>query len=120
MTEAEEFAWAVGLFEGEGSIIYGPRDGGIRRRLFLGTSDGDVIKHFHQVIGVGKVTGPYKRISKTTGQETRSMWYWALNNWVEIEPLLKQMLPFLGDRRKEKALQLLADPARPYRSVGLR
>ena len=108
------FAWAAGLFEGEGSIVYGPRDGGVRRRLTLGMTDEDVIGRFYETVGVGHLNGPYERFSN--GKPVKPMYNWAVNSWDDLEPLLRRMLPFLGARRGDKARMLLADPSpRPGR-----
>lgn len=91
MTSNAEFAWAVGLFEGEGTIHAGrkgPRGASrSQRRLCLGTTDLDVLQRFHAAVGVGKIDGP--RIVKD-------------RKTAECLALLDRMEPLLGQRRREQ------------------
>jgi len=55
-------AWAAGLFEGEGSVCWLNMSTTNQRRvpnLGLSTTDEDVIRRFHSIVGVGFVYGPY-------------------------------------------------------------
>lgn len=114
-----EFAWAVGLFEGEGCIGHReetlrgePRvqlDGTVTRtrELMLATTDLDVLERFHAAVGgVGKIYGPTQR------PPHKPIWRWRCGKWADLAPLLERMLPLLGERRAEKARELLADPPR--------
>lgn len=103
-----EFIWACGFFEGEGSILYKPREASrrMKRRLSLGNTDLESIERFHLAVRVGTLNGPHKRRPAAHSD----MWYWACNRWVDLEPLLRDMLPWLSERRLEKAAALLADP----------
>jgi hypothetical protein len=103
----KEFAWAVGLFEGEGSIHVSVRKGGwIDRKLSLTSVDEDVIRRFRLAVGVGTVTGPY-----TDRRGNRQpVWRWDCSRWNDIERVLRQMLPQLCSRRRKKAEEMLALP----------
>jgi hypothetical protein len=52
-----EIAWAAGLFEGEGSIthVYG------RTQLRIHMTDFEVLERFLEIIGAGRIYGPYSR-----------------------------------------------------------
>lgn len=119
MTESPDFAWACGLFEGEGCIHHRPAflhgeprvklDGEVtkRREISLGTTDLDVLQRFHAAVGgVGYIVGPSLR------PPHKPLWRWRMSKWADMAPLLERMLPFLGERRSAKALELLADAPR--------
>lgn len=100
MTKAM-IAWVAGIYEGEGCC-------GIRRsaiRLELTMTDHDIITRFHEAVGVGTVRGPYFR----NGSEGRykAVTHWGCGGDDAIE-LLQIMLPWLGERRSERAREAIA------------
>jgi hypothetical protein len=111
MTDDLAFAWAAGLFEGEGTVTYSPRTEGrkMSRRVAIGMTDPDVLRRFHEVVGVGHLNGPYHRRSTKTGKPIRSVWTWTCGRWTELEPLLERLEPFLGQRRGAAVRKVLAD-----------
>jgi len=111
-----DVAWAAGLFEGEGSICCAQkykavrnvngerRKSGFRWWLVMHSTDRDVIEKFFRVVACGKMYGPY--------QDKRSVDYkpqfrWATTTLDDSQSVLKRFYPFLGERRREKALQCL-------------
>ena len=50
-------AWAAGLFEGEGTITR--CDGRLHLRMQL--TDLEVLERFAEIVGTGKIYGPYTR-----------------------------------------------------------
>ena len=95
------WAWAAGLFEGEGSITYpgkqlGP---GRRVRLQLKMTDEDVVRRFQQVVG-GIVYGPYKYLHKD-GHIRKAAWMWT-SDGVDAAELLRRWWPWLGERRRAR------------------
>lgn len=103
------FAWAVGLFEGEGSIIYSKAATGYTaRKLMLDSTDRDVVERFGRTVGVGRVSGPHRR-GRSSDSRRRETWRWEVARWTEVEPLLTRMLPLLGERRAAWARVLLGD-----------
>jgi hypothetical protein len=106
-------AWAAGLFEGEGSIMHGSylRPTGsvaTRRRLSMESSDEDVMRRFTAIVGAGS-------IHEVPGRKShhKLMFKWETARWADIERILQSFMPYLGERRAEKARELLADPAGP-------
>lgn len=96
-------AWAAGLFEGEGCIYFRyEKDKYLKLKLVLVTTDKDVIIKFHQIIGYGSI----KQIAwrKFT---TKTTWEWAINSREEAKLCLNLLVPYLGERRKQKAKELL-------------
>lgn len=97
-----EYAWAVGVFEGEGTITKSRRT----RRLAVVSTDEDVILRVHAAFGVGTVRGPYKEREA----HYKPRWMWDCNYWPDLQPLLQGMLPYLSERRRARAEEMLADP----------
>jgi hypothetical protein len=76
VASAEEIAWAAGLFEGEGTISHISR----RRETLdllvaLRMTDEDVVRRFDEIVGRGKVYGPYLPLSH--GDRRKPFWHWV-------------------------------------------
>lgn len=95
----ENIAWAAGLFEGEGCIT----KNGTAIRLTLGMTDLDVVQRFHRVAGVGAIED--KPSMSQWGK--KPYWTWAVYRSEHVQALLAAFWPFLGERRKAKAKELL-------------
>jgi len=115
-TDRELLAWAAGLFEGEGHIKHRrynrssrPGETAMQRGLTLTMADEDVVRRFHEIVGVGSVN-----FSKRARPHWSDQWRWDCTSWPDVRTLLHQFLPYLGKRRTLKAQELLADPARTY------
>jgi len=110
------WAWAAGLFEGEGSIVSymvtnrkPPWSSSYRRRLLtLKMTDEDVVRRFHQIVGAGRVSA-LKRSTKYP--HWKPQWAWECTRWDEIENILRRFLPYLGNRRRDAAEYSVAHPA---------
>lgn len=113
MASVEEWAWAAGLFEGEGSIYSMDRckDGHHQlpvMRLSLQMTDRDVVERFCRIVECGKVGG-----QRRFGREHHKPTYmWLISRRSEIERLLRAMLPWFGERRAAKARSTLAEIAK--------
>jgi hypothetical protein len=102
------FAWACGVFEGEGSCCVTKAGG---RRLAIGMTDADVLQRVQDAFGVGRIRGPYKGTNKP-------IWHWEVTNWPQAVALLDKMWPFLSERRREQATRFIE--ARPRTINGPR
>lgn len=110
MTSEQMFAWAAGLFEGEGTFLCCRRGKtGYTRGLVLVSTDEDVVRRFAGVVNAGRVHGPRIVVSRD-GIQRKPIWRWRTSRWVEIEPLTRRLLPYLGARRRAAAEKLLANP----------
>lgn len=105
--ESLEFVWACGLFEGEGCFQNNSR----YRRISLNTTDEDTIIRFCNAIGFGKVSGPYKPASKLSKKDK---YEWRVTKWIEMKELIPRMLPYLCERRREAAQEILDNPPPGY------
>lgn len=99
-------AWAAGLFEGEGCIDISHRrnrrTGKVRLRIQM--TDPDVLERMRRVCG-GSTRGPF-RLER---EGCKPMYAWDLYKQGEIALLLELWLPFLGERRRERASQALSE-----------
>ena len=93
----ENIAWAAGLFEGEGCISSGRA--GIR--LSLGMTDKDVVEKFLSIVGVGTIGKP------TSLPNRKPCWYWVLYKVEHSQAVLAALWPFLGQRRRARAVELI-------------
>jgi hypothetical protein len=92
-----EWAWAAGLFEGEGSILLRNRE---RRgaSLALQMTDFDIVRRFHDVVGVGYLGKPYRNSLSTKG-----ILRWNCGAVADVRLVLEQFVPHFGVRRAERA-----------------
>lgn len=112
--------WAIGVFEGEGSIcLSSPRGRNgkpnwTRARLQVSMTDQDVVLRLHEAFGVGSVSGPHSYGTTKAGLPCKSQWAWQVTGEKAVE-LLTQMYPLLGERRRARALEVIRkhDEQRP-------
>jgi hypothetical protein len=95
-----EIAWAAGLFEGEGTItICG---GSLHLRVQM--TDLEVLERFCQIVGTGKIYGPYTTQFKD-GFNRKPRW-----TWVCYGPLARAtyltLSPWLSPRRLARGDEL--------------
>ena len=103
MTDSIE--WAVGIFEGEGSIDTKverrPNDRIYRYpRLQLSMTDEDTVRRFVDVVG-GTVRGPYPN-----GEGHKQVWRWVVSHR-SAEAVMQRFLPLLGERRTAKWAEVM-------------
>ena len=91
------FFWAIGLFEGEGCIYVANEYKGGRVQIRM--TDLDVCKRFASIMGWPE---PYK--VKVPG---KPQYHTQLATKSKVVEWLQKVLPYLGDRRACKALDLL-------------
>ena len=97
-----DIVWAAGLFEGEGCISTPSRNNCIKRVLYIGMTDKDVMERFVSVVGYGNLNGPQWKQGGT-----KPVWQWSIERRPEVLRILKMFLPHLGKRRAEKAIEAI-------------
>lgn len=108
MAAMSEFAWAGGLFEGEGcfSVQRNKQRGTVRvyPKAVLAMKDEAIVRQFAAVMGVGRVYGT-QRVGYT-------MWSWQTTSRADWEMATALLLPWLGERRtlQAKTANTLATP----------
>lgn len=106
-----EVMWAAGLFEGEGCISSWRRKDTHTPQLTMNltSTDEDVVRRFHGIVGIGTVTGPHDRGHKPT-------WSWRASGFPSAQAVVAMLWDGLGIRRKARAKELLL----AGRGTGLR
>jgi hypothetical protein len=97
-----ELAWAAGLFEGEGTISWFKlrgRPDSIKVSVALSMTDEDVVIKFANIMGFGKVKGPYQ--PQPSSRKVR--WVWEVQNFRECLKAINILYPYMGMRRAAKA-----------------
>jgi len=107
-------AWAAGLFEGEGSFTVHRSRNPTRKDGFtnvnaypcaqLQMTDKDVMDKFVEIVGVGKVNGPY--LDKRGARKPKYSWQVINKEAIQVINMLK---PFLRSRRREQIETVLSD-----------
>ncbi len=108
--------WAIGLFEGEGSIVT-PTGRGRSSVLIIQMCDEDVLRKFNSIVGVGHISGPYN-YNKNKNVRYKSVWKWSTAKRDDVRKLLTRWLPFLGERRKVRAISALKRLDQPTKKPG--
>lgn len=99
MTEAET-AWVAGILEGEACWSHHTK-ARQRMRIVVVMTDEDIIQRLAEVTGAGNVR-------PVTKQEDhwKQAWSWSVTAKNEVASINRQVLPWLGERRKAKIVEL--------------
>ena len=65
-------------------------------------TDLDVMERFVNVVGYGKLYGPFMNKNST-----KPLWEWHIGKRIEIIRILKMFLPHFGLRRAAKAIEAI-------------
>jgi len=99
-----EFAWAAGLFEGEGCLHVNRRPSGkYQVQMVLAMTDRDIVERFAEIMGCGSVQQTPPRAE---GQ--KPLYRWSTYTAADIDALISLLLPWFGERRRTKALEVQA------------
>ena len=90
--------WAAGIYEGEGALTTQGKVG--TWRLVVNMTDYDILKYFHEIIGVGKLHGPWKPPSVPAHHKPH--WSVRVNNKHDIFKVICEFYPYMGERRRAK------------------
>lgn len=103
-----EIAWAAGIIEGEGCIMFkvSPQSIGRRTtRIRVTMCDEDIVRRLYNVFRIGRFRGPLAR--SYSGKSVKDLWLWEVNTQSHVKEVLDLILPWLGLRRAEKAREVL-------------
>lgn len=100
----EELAWAGGLFEGEGSIGVARSGPNGSPRLQIWSSDKDIIERFSNIIRLGKMPDRPRPPGVLGNKE---LWVWHCTGHERVQAILAAIWPWLGKRRKSRAVEIL-------------
>jgi hypothetical protein len=99
--------WAAGLFEGEGCMYKGHQSKAPHNpyyQLTVEMCDGDVVRAFANFFGVGHI---YEKDSRKDNWSPTTAW--RTSKASEVRKIISAMLPYFGNRRAHKALDILDD-----------
>lgn len=94
-----EAAYLAGLIEGEGWIARH----GTSAALHVAMTDHDVVNRLHRLTGVGVVR------MKTPQPNRKPVYVWAVNGVPTLVGVLRQIRPWLGRRRGDRADEWLRE-----------
>src|SRR3990167_9215425 len=105
----EGLAWAAGLFEGEGYFSIPKANGRVASITtgINGFTDLDVLQRFMTIAQMGRILGPYNRLSPTTGLPQKPSYQWLVCSFEEVQALVAMLWPWLGARRRGRAKECL-------------
>ena len=103
-----DVAWAAGLFEGEGCITFKTSEPNCRI-LTMTMTDKDVMERFVEIVDYGRL---YHR--SFPDKNWKDAYEWRVSKHVVVERILKLFLPYLGERRSERANEALRHYAATY------
>ena len=99
------FEWAVGLFEGEGSLFKDKRSN--TWTLQMRMTDKDVVQMFANVMGTGNKVHDESSQPRRNQTGHKASYRWTCSRESEVTRIALKMLPLLGDRRAHKVLDCL-------------
>lgn len=94
-----DLAWAAGLFEGEGciNVHYDPRTGKGHVRLFIVSTDLDVLRTFQ-----GIVNGTLRPVKTISTLAKKPQWRWYGGGSVYAREFITHLQPYMHSRRSER------------------
>lgn len=108
MTNEQEILWLAGLLEGEGSFRWlskTPKRKQILAQIYLKMTDEDVVRHAANIMGVS-----YHPV-KMTNPTWKPAFYCQVFGQ-SATAIMRQILPFMGQRRSAKIEECLDEYAR--------
>lgn len=112
LEEYRNYAWAAGLFEGEGCVTIVKQKSRIRRdgtpcrpegyrypRLCMSLTDEDVLRRFAVIMG-GTIRGPY-----CNAKNRKPIWNWQASGDDALRGATL-LFPFLGNRRLKRLIEV--------------
>lgn len=101
----EEYAWAAGLFDGEGSVMFtNPKDRpNPRISLALSMTCEKSVRRFHEIVGIGTV----RNITHWVEKGYKPQWRWSVESSPKIPIFIQKLGPYLVTK-KDKFNEALA------------
>ena len=105
LTFTDPFAWAIGIFEGEGCLTYDSKNDKWDMKVKM--TDMDVLWSFYEAIGcVGNLNGLRK--SPSTPDHYKPIGQWKTGNRKLIYELVIRFYPYMHERRRAKCDEFFA------------
>lgn len=107
----DEIAWCAGIYEGEGFIGHGKKNG-TSVQLIIPMTDLEPLQEFQRITGVGKVVGPYPCYFK--GKRVKDKWVYGCYNFEHTQYLIAMFWNYLSPRRRDQAKAVLTGMKHHY------
>ena len=105
LTFTDPFAWAIGIFEGEGCLTYDSKND--RWDMKVQMTDMDVLWSFYEAIGcVGNLNGLSKSPSRAEHHKPTGLWKTGARK--TIHDLIIRFYPYMHERRRAKCDEFFA------------
>lgn len=105
MPSEAEVAWAAGLWEGEGCWnAYRRPSGKVQAQCRLAMTDADVVERFAGIVGFGSIR---RDVIRNANKDWKPLTEWYTQRRDKTHELIQMFWPYLGERRKAKAQELL-------------
>ena len=105
LTFTDPFAWAIGIFEGEGCLTY--TKSADRWEMKVKMTDMDVLWSFYEAVGcVGRLTGLRKDPSQKEHHKPYGVWRTYKRE--VIHDLVIRFYPYMHERRRAKCDEFFA------------
>ena len=105
LTFTDPFAWAIGIFEGEGCLTYDSKNDKWDMKVKM--TDMDVLWSFYEAIGcVGNLNGLRK--SPSTPDHYKPIGQWKTGDRKLIYELVIRFYPYMHERRRAKCDEFFA------------
>ena len=105
LTFTDPFAWAIGIFEGEGCLTYDSKNDKWDMKVKM--TDMDVLWSFYEAIGcVGNLNGLRK--SPSTPDHYKPIGQWKTGARKTIHDLIIRFYPYMHERRRAKCDEFFA------------
>jgi hypothetical protein len=99
-TRGEQIAWSAGLFDGEGCVAETDR----RFTLRLVNTDEELVRRFHDYVGLGRIYGPY--VNTCSDGYKRKLVFHSVAYGYDALDIMNLLAPFLSTRRRARAYEL--------------
>ena len=105
LTFTDPFAWAIGIFEGEGCLSYCTTED--KWEMVVEMTDMDVLWSFYEAVGfVGNLNGLRKSPSRPENWKPSGRWKTAARK--TIHDLIIRFYPYMHERRRAKCDEFFA------------
>lgn len=105
LTFTDPFAWAIGIFEGEGCLSYCTTED--KWEMVVEMTDMDVLWSFYEAVGfVGNLNGLRKSPSRPENWKPSGKWKTAARK--TIHDLIIRFYPYMHERRRAKCDEFFA------------
>jgi hypothetical protein len=110
--DSEQWAWAAGLFDGEGSFYIQKQRRGEKTRCYprigMSNTDRSLLERFAAVVGAGRIYSYKQAMKSADGYKRKPLFILQINTRSDVERVVAGLKPWLSETKKEDAARALA------------